>query len=257
MKKSEVLKKLNKAFGDFEFFDQDHHYEYKGIPVGISVTRLIDEYVNEFDAESVAYRVALKQDRPVRDILDEWQYKNEFSKAKGHTCHEFAQCLWNGLPYTWLDFGDDHDYNMAVIKIQNQARDFYESYKNLFEHVADEFVVGSVEYDVASAIDHLFISKDTGGLIIVDYKTNTDLYKNESYAKFMKPPLSHLKDTKINHYYIQLSIYKFLIETYTDLKVEDTIIVWFSENNDDGFKTIQAPYLEKEVKSILEWRKFE
>ena len=213
MKKKEILDKLNKAFGDFVFFEQDHHYEYKGIPVGISVTRLIDEYANEFDADSVAYRVALRDDKPIQAVLNEWQYKNDFSKAKGHTCHEYAQSLWNGHKWEPFIFDLTDEYINAVDMIKNQADDFYKDFNGKLEHVADEFVVGSAEYDVASAIDHLFINKETGGLILVDYKTNTDLYKGETFAKDMKAPLSHLKDTKINHYHIQLSIYKFLIET--------------------------------------------
>lgn len=256
MKKNEILKELNKAFGDFVFFEQDHHYEYKGVNVGMSVTRLIDEYTNEFDTESVAYRVALKQDKPVQAVLDEWQYKNDFSKAKGHTCHEYAQSLWNGHKWEPFIFDLTDEYINAVDSIKIQADAFHEKYQNKLEHVADEFVVGSAEYDIASAIDHLFINKETGGLIIADYKTNTDLYKGNEYAKEMKVPLSNLKDTKLNHYYIQLSIYRFLIETYTNLKVESMFIVWFSENNDD-YQIIQIPYLENEVKTILEWRKFE
>ena len=39
MTKEEYLKELNKAFGDFKFFENGHYYEYKGKRVGISVTR--------------------------------------------------------------------------------------------------------------------------------------------------------------------------------------------------------------------------
>ena len=60
MTKDEYLAKLNEAFHDFRFFPDDHHYEYKGKRVGISVTRLIEEYTQPFDAETIAQRVANK-----------------------------------------------------------------------------------------------------------------------------------------------------------------------------------------------------
>ena len=107
---------------------------------------------------------------------------------------------------------------------------------------------------MCSAIDHIFINKLTGGLVLVDYKTNSDIHKSEKYAKNMKVPLTHLKDFTLNHYYIQLSIYKYLVEKYTDLKFEEMFIVYFSENI-ENYEIIPVPYLYKEVKNILELRR--
>ncbi len=72
----------------------------------------------------------------------------------------------------------------------------------------------------------------------------------------MKVPLSHIKDITLFHYYLQLSIYKYLIEKYTDLKVDEMFIVYFSENN-DNYEIIEIPYLKKEVIKILENRRVE
>ena len=254
MTKEEYLKELNKAFGNFKFFKEDHHYEYKDERVGISVTRLIEDYVNKFDNEAVAEKVAIRDGKTIQEVLDEWEYKNKFACAKGSTCHEYAQSLWSGNEWNWIDFNDDHDYNMAVIKIQKQAMNFYNDYQDRLEHLADEYVIGSEEYDICSAVDHFFINKLTGGLVLVDYKTNSDIRKNEKYAKQMKIPLTHLKDTTINHYYIQLSIYKYLVEKYTNLKIDEFFIVYMSENI-DNYEIIEIPYLENEVKLILENRR--
>ena len=60
MTREDYLKELNKAFGNFKFFEEDHHYEYKGKRVGMSVTRLIEEYTNEFDSQAVAEKVVEK-----------------------------------------------------------------------------------------------------------------------------------------------------------------------------------------------------
>ena len=91
---------------------------------------------------------------------------------------------------------------------------------------------------------------------MVDYKTNSDIHKNEKYTKNMKVPLQHLKDTTLNHYYIQLSIYKFIVEKYTNLKIDEMFIVWFSENI-ENYEIIEIPYLKNEVREILENRRVE
>lgn len=255
-----VKKILHDTFKDFKFYPQDHHYEFKGKRVGISVTSLISQYENEFDKENIARAVANKEGKSVTDVLKEWQYKADFACRKGSTCHEFAQSRWNKEPYELDKFDENEEYLNAVIKVQKQAVNFYEDYKDIFEHIADELIVGSEEFDIASAIDHLFVNKLTGGLVLVDYKTNSTLKgyndngKSNRYAKYMKVPLSHIKDITLFHYYIQLSIYKYIIEKYTNLKVDEMFIVYFSENN-DNYEIIEIPYLKKEIIKILENRR--
>lgn len=256
MTKEEYLKELDKAFGDFKFFEDGHYYRYKGKDVGISVTRFIEQYAQEFKQQEIAERVAIRDGKSVQEVLDEWKYKNQFACHKGSTCHEYAQSLWSGEKWLFKKFDGSRKYEVAVDLIQNQANNFYDDYCDKLEHLADEYIVGSEEYDIASAIDHLFINKLTGELVLVDYKTNSYLsgYNKKAYKKAMKVPLQHLNDDAIHHYYIQLSIYKYLIEKYTDLKVSEMFIVYFSENI-ENYEIIDIPYLKNEVEMILENRR--
>lgn len=255
MTNKEYLQELNKAFGNFIFFGSDHHYEFKGQRVGMSVTRLIEEYTNKFDAETVAEKVAIKENKSVQEVLDEWEYKNKFACEKGSAVHNYVQVNWIDnetlIPLRFLENKNEYE---ILMKCYNQANNFINDYKDRLENVDYEFVVGSEEYDIASAIDHLFINKLTGGLVLVDYKTNSNIHKNEKYAKNMKVPLSHLKDTTLNHYAIQLSIYKYLVEKYTNLKIEEMFIVWFSEEN-EKYEILDVTYLKEEVEKILESRR--
>ena len=280
MTRDQVLKKLNKAFQDFKFYEEGHYYEYKGKRVGISATRLIEEYANEFNQEEVAEKVALKENKTIQQVLDEWEYKNKFACEKGTTCHEYAQSLWSNKMYAQLLFDENKEYLEAVDKIKKQANTFHFDYEQQLEHVADEYIIGSSEYDIASAIDHLFmVSNDTtikatiikklkpehtlvnlscGDVIIVDYKTNSYLtgHNKKAYSKPMKIPLNNLNDDSLHHYYIQLSMYKFIIEKYTTLKVEDMFIVYMSEKI-ENYEVIEIPYLKNEVEKILENRRKE
>ena len=255
MTKEEYLKELNKAFGDFKFFEEDHHYEFKGERIGISVTRLIEEYCNEFNAEEVAEKVAIKENKTIQQVLNEWKEKNEWACKKGSYIHQYIQGLFSGEQHiSAFPINEILEKRKIVEKCQEQCLFFWGENKNKLEHLTDEFVIGSEEYDIASAIDHLFINKLTGGLVLVDYKTNSDIHKNERYAKDMKVPLNHLKDTTLNHYAIQISIYKYLVEKYTNLTIDEFFIVYMSENIDD-YEIIEVPYLKKEVEKILENRR--
>ena len=256
MDRNDMLKVLKDSFKDFEFFEEEHYYECKGKRVGISVTSFIHDFSGDFNELEMAERVSIKEGRNVEKILKEWAYKRDFACVKGTTCHEYAQSLWNENKYNILEFDKSDNYYNAVQKIHKQADNFKKDYDYCLEHLIDELPIGSEEYDIASCVDHLFYNKLTGGLVLVDYKTNSLMsgYNKKAYSKKMKVPLCNLNDDSLHHYYIQLSIYKFLIEKYSGLKVDEMFIVYMSENI-DNYKIIEIPYLKEEVKKILENRR--
>ena len=264
MEREKMLEVLRDSFKDFVFFEDEHYYEYKGNRVGVSVTSFISQFENEFKKEEIAEKCSIKENRPVEDILKEWKYKADFACEKGTTCHEYAQSLWNSLysydNYNMRLFDKSDKYLESVYKIQEQAKNFRSDYNYCLEHLVDELPIGSEEYDIASCVDHLFYNKLTGGLVLVDYKTNSilkgynDSEYNRRYTKKMKVPLHKINDDSLHHYYIQLSIYKFIIEKYSGLKVEEMFIVYMSENI-ENYEIIKIPYLEEEVKIILENRR--
>ena len=260
MEREKMLEVLRDSFKDFVFFEDEHYYECKGNRVGVSVTSFISQFENEFKKEEIAEKCSIKENRPVEDILKEWKYKADFACEKGTTCHEYIQSLWSGADYNELLFDGSIEYLKAINIIQKQAKNFKNDYQEILEHLIDELPIGSEEYDIASCVDHLFYNKLTGGLVLVDYKTNSilkgynDSEYNRRYTKKMKVPLHKINDDSLHHYYIQLSIYKFIIEKYSGLKVEEMFIVYMSENI-KNYEIIKIPYLEEEVKKILELRR--
>lgn len=255
----EEVKQELRVFDKFKFFEEDHHYECNGKKVGISVTRLIEEYSNPFDQQAIAEKVAIRDNKSVSEVLEEWEYKNKFACDKGSTCHEYAQSIWSGEEYNELLFDGSIEYLTAVNKIQSQAMNFWKDFKDKFIHIQDEQLVGCEEYNICSAVDHLFLDKE-GNVWLIDYKTNSilkgynDDEKNRRYTKKMLIPLQNIKDDALHHYYLQLSIYKYLIEKYTNIKIYKTMIVYMSENI-EKYELIETPYLMKEVELILENRR--
>lgn len=254
--KNYIKDELTNAFKDFKFFEDGHYYEFKGKRVGISATTLIHEYCQEFNEQEMAKKVAIKNNQTVYEVLEEWHYKRDFACEKGTTCHEYAQSLWSGEEWNLLSFDNSEEYLNAVEKIKIQANNFKKDFEDKLEHLFDEFVIGSEEFDIASAIDHLFYNKLTGRLVLVDYKTNSLMsgYNKKPYKKKMKIPLNKYNDDALNHDYVQLSIYKYIIEKYTELNVDEMFIVYFSENI-ENYEIIDIPYLKNEVEKILNLRR--
>lgn len=257
--KNKIMEEL-KYFKDIQFHEEEHFYTLKDYRFGISATSLIEQYGQKFDSDKISQMVANKRGISQQEVLDEWKKENEFSCIKGSLIHCFAQGLWMNNPYK-IDYSEIKNIDIDRLKkempiMQKQAINFYEDYKNVYDMLQDEFIVWSKEYDIAGSIDGLMYNKLTQRACILDFKSNKKLEFVSKYKKKMKVPLQKMDDVNGQHYYLQLSIYRYLIEKYTDIKIDELFIVYFNINA-DNYEIVEIPYLKNEVETILEWRKWE
>lgn len=256
--KHNIIEKL-KYFEGVNFNEKEHTYTLKNYKFNCSVTQLIETYAQEFDSDGISQMVANKRGISQKEVLDEWKKENEFSCIKGSCIHLKAQSLWMGtdyeIDYNTIDDTVDKDRLKKEYDIMSkQAINFYNDYKDMYDMIQDEFIVWSKEFDIAGSIDGIMYNKYTQKCCILDFKSNKDLQFKSKYRKKMKVPLHELDDVNGQHYYVQLSIYKYLIEKYTNIKVDELFIVYFNINA-DNYEIIPIPYLEKEVEEILENRR--
>ena len=256
--KNKIIEELQ-FFKGIDFHEEEHFYTINDYRFGISATSLIETYAQEFDSDGISQMVANKRGISQKEVLDEWKKENEFSCIKGSCIHLKAQSLWMGtdyeIDYNTIDDTIDKDRLKKEYDIMSkQAIDFYNDYKDMYDMIQDEFIVWSKEFDIAGSIDGIMYNKNTQQCCILDFKSNKDLQFKSKYRKKMKVPLHELDDVNGQHYYIQLSIYKFLIEKYTNIKVDELFIVYFNINA-DSYEIIEIPYLYEEVRKILELRR--
>ena len=256
--KNKIIEELQ-FFKGIDFHEEEHFYTINDYRFGISATSLIETYAQEFDSDGISQMVANKRGISQKEVLDEWKKENEFSCIKGSCIHLKAQSLWMGtdyeIDYNTIDDTIDKDRLKKEYDIMSkQATDFYNDYKDMYDMIQDEFIVWSKEFDIAGSIDGIMYNKNTQQCCILDFKSNKDLQFKSKYRKKMKVPLHELDDVNGQHYYIQLSIYKYLIEKYTNIKVDELFIVYFNINA-DSYEIIEIPYLYEEVRKILELRR--
>lgn len=256
--KNNIIKELE-YFKGVEFHEEQHFYTLNDYRFGTSATSLIETYTQEFDSDIISQKVAEKEGITQQEVLDKWKKENEFSCVKGSHIHLKAQAYWKNEDYK-LDYNkisdtiDKEKLKKEYDIMSKQALNFYNDYKDMYDMIQDEFIVWSKEFDIAGSIDGLMYNKYTQECCILDFKSNKDLQFKSKYHKKMKIPLNKLDDVNGQHYYLQLSIYKFLIEKYTNIKIKELFIVYFNINA-NNYEIINVPYLEKEVKKILDLRR--
>ena len=257
----EVKQKL-KVFDKYKFFENGHYYTYKDKQVGISVTKYISQFENEFDSNTLSQKVADKDGISQFEVLNEWKRKGEYSCLKGTAIHEWLQDNYANREYKF-DLSQLEEYPEYykiedIDHLKQMAIDFINDYKNRYILIGDEILCGIPDFDIASAIDLLFYDTVNNEVVLADIKTNTDLkgWKNTpSYVKKMLQPLENIKDITFEHYKIQLSIYRYFLEEYAHIPISDNMFIVYLSEKEKNYNIIQIPYLKNEVEKILKLRR--
>ena len=257
----EVKQKL-KVFDKYKFFENGHYYTYKDKQVGISVTKYISQFENEFDSDTLSQKVADKNGISQFEVLNEWKRKGEYSCLKGTAIHEWLQDNYANREYKF-DLSQLEEYPEYykiedIEHLKQMAIDFINDYKNRYILIGDEILCGIPDFDIASAIDLLFYDTIKNEVVLADIKTNTDLKgwkSTPSYVKKMLQPLEDIKDITFEHYKIQLSIYRYFLEEYAHIPISDNMFIVYLSEKEKNYNIIQIPYLKNEVEKILKLRR--
>lgn len=257
----EVKQEL-RVFDKYKFFENGHYYTYKDKQVGVSVTKYISQFENEFDSDTLSQKVADKNGISQFEVLNEWKRKGEYSCLKGTAIHEWLQDNYANREYKF-DLSQLEEYPEYykiedIEHLKQMAIDFINDYKNRYILIGDEILCGIPDFDIASAIDLLFYDTVNNEVVLADIKTNTDLkgWKNTpSYVKKMLQPLEDIKDITLEHYKIQLSIYRYFLEEYAHIPISDNMFIVYLSEKEKSYNIIQIPYLKNEVEKILKLRR--
>ena len=247
------------AFKDYKFTDETHTYFYKGNKVGISTTGLIHQYSNDFDKWGMSANVARKRGVSQLEVLEEWRVENLHSTIKGSMIHEFAQSLWEEKDYifTYDDLPECIDKKRLMKELlimSNQAINFYNDYKDLYELVGCEIYLGVPDYDECGATDMILKNKFSDEILILDFKSNKKIEYESFGHKKMLIPLNKFEDCNFIHYSLQLSAYSYKLEYMTGIKAKEKLIVYF-DCTKENYQIIEPLELNKEVKIIYENRR--
>jgi hypothetical protein len=115
-----------------------------------------------------------------------------------------------------------------------------------------EWEVWSEEHKLAGSIDMIFYRKSDDSYVIYDWKRSKEIKMENSYGTGFGP-VAHLPDCNYWHYTLQLNVYRWFLETFYGLKINDMYIVIFHPDN-KNYKRFKLNRLEEEVEGMLACR---
>lgn len=237
------------------FNAETHTYTFGDQIMSNSVTQLINSYFGTFDTLGIVSKMmsGSKWPRPeytfsdgtpysAAEVMESWKLNSEDARNRGTIMHSNIERILNDLDP--LDMSPELD----------QFSEFYEDIilgQDMSPH-RTEWRVAAPELSLAGCVDFVGKHRD-GSYVIMDWKRSKNLSKAPGYAygKKAKRPVQHLHDVEKTKHFLQLNMYKYILEKHYDIKVSEMILASFHPDKDEYFAA-NVPLYEKEIESIVE-----
>jgi len=214
--------------------NDDPNFEFK------SVTTFVGDFFEKFDAPAVAAKLTRTHPKykhmTAEELLAVWKKKSEY----GTFVHEEIEFYINDkTPPT-------DDRSIRAVKWLNGYK--MQSTYELFS----EKIIYSKELNLAGTIDLLMYDKKSDSYIIIDWKTSSKIETSAYRHKTGNHDITrNLEDCNFNHYSLQLSLYRYILENYYGLKINNQMIVHITDTDCRGYMT---PYLLNHIKLMAQYK---
>ncbi len=216
----ENAKEELKKFNDISIEPVAHVYNDSLGTSYTSVTTFVKKYYVPFDRTGKAISCALRNCRPLNEVLSEWDQKGAYARLLGTEVHSVMEHLWKQEPnepnYEAMEafpgMKEDFEYRKGI------CEDLYNMMKDFYVPIANEIIVNDPALGIAGTIDFVAYNKKTDTIDILDWKTSKS-FSVSSGKNFMKEPFESYPNTNVSEYSLQLSLYKYIVEKHTNLKI--------------------------------------
>lgn len=187
------------------YFDEiSHTYTVNGKEL-TSVTKWVEQFVPEFNANIVSAVMSRKSEMTPEEIRAKWDLKGRIARSQGDWVHDSIQYY---LKY------DPEFTNEPVEAFKKHQTD-------------NQYYSETIVYDeeFAGTIDLIEVLGDKK-VKIHDFKTNENLHKKKGK---LKAPYKDLDNTPLNKYRLQLSKYAQMLEKQKEVEVVELNIWWWEK----------------------------
>lgn len=243
---------IKQSYDGLVFVNDGHRYYYNGkqlesvsnvtqlfTPVFDSNTKSRETYEKYYDdPNSKYYHMTQEQ------ILEQWTTIKDTACDNGTNVHEFGESCFYFMTHqddkilpSFKDrlIGDEFH---SIEPKEDAVVKFWTDLPVCFIPIASENQVCREDLGYSGTFDLLFYydaeldgkHEDKSGFIIVDYKTNKNLYRNYRGER-MLPPFDMLLNCSYNKYQLQLSLYQLALEIL-NLKIIGRLIIWLNGNGE-------------------------
>lgn len=222
-----VDEELWRAFNDIYFDEGPHTYTNSLGTQFTSVTTLVGQFGEKFDSNKVIDNMtkrAIEQHKPLPDrqkLIAEWKYSGDYAKLLGTEIHSVMENLWYHKNYTGRTelmskyAGMQQDFEQR----KTYCKKLYTKMSKMYVPIRNEFIVYDVDNAICGTIDMLAYNTQKKCYSILDWKTSKSFDTHSCNHETLKTPFESFEACNVNEYSIQLSLYAWMIEKHTSLRI--------------------------------------
>jgi hypothetical protein len=260
-----------------KFTPHNHKYSSDDNQEWLSVTSLISNFKQPFDADKIAKKCSVNKKSKwygmtPEEIKAAWNAESNRATSLGTWYHNQRE---NDL--CEIENMERHGVSIPIVKPIEIDGVKHSPNQKIVDGVYPEHMVYLRSAGICGQSDLVEVVK--GEVHITDYKTNKEIkvegFTNwEGVTQKMAPPVSHLDDCNLNHYALQLSMYMFIILKHNPKLSFGSLTIHhilFQEAGRDRFDNpisaldshgnpivtdviqYDLPYLKKEVIDLIHW----
>jgi CRISPR/Cas system-associated exonuclease Cas4 (RecB family) len=199
-------------------------------------------------------------------IKELWNNNKNLVSTAGTDMHYEIECFMNNPRlepgYTHEDLQEDY-LEQSFHSNQTQSLDVPLEWKYFLQYIHDtpdfkpyrtEWMIYHEDLKLAGSIDMVYENSD-GTLNIYDWKRAKDITAVNNFNKYaITYEISHLPDSNLWHYALQLNTYKYILEEKYEKKIKDLYLVRLHPDAEQ-YELIPLPNLQREIRELLEERK--
>lgn len=230
------------------FEEEGHKYFIDGQPASasgyVSTTTLIHALFPQFDADAVIAKMRRSPrwgDSKYYSLTDEeikdmWEKNRSEAASAGTEMHANLELCCNGLP---------HDTQSKEFEL---FRSFREDHPSL-RPFRSEWLIFDEEARISGSVDMIY-TNEKGEFLMCDYKRSKEIRLFNKWQRGCNPITAAMDDCNLNHYSLQLGIYKAILEKNYGIEISKTFLLVLHPNQDTYLK-IPTRNVCKEVAEIL------
>jgi len=253
------LEEINKhpLDGEISFEEDSHTYFVNKFPVKYSVTQIVGDYFEKFVPDVAIERMiggprwprpeyqhkATGEPFTPEEIKRQWDSIGEYARNRGTWMHYNIERHLNDMQPSdnliefkqFLDFERDFMKTRGVVPYRTEWR------------IADP------DYNLAGSVDFVGALPD-GTYCLMDWKRSKNLATSMSntYGRRGRYPIDHLDDCEATKYFLQLNLYRYIIQKRYGLTISSMILTSFHPQASSGYFMTETPIWEEEVEKVLE-----
>ena len=225
---------------DITFTEEGHKYTVCGKSGFTSCTTWVKNFFPKFNASAIIDRMMARPDwsqskyfgKTKQEIMKGWNDNGKIASSYGTQMHEVIEDYYNGKVYEC----DKPEYA------------FFQQFLADHEHLTPyrtEMRVYDETLGLCGSIDMLFLNPDQT-LSIYDWKFSKEIQYTNDYGKTGFGPARELDDCNVNHYSLQLNIYRTILERNYGFKVKDLCLVFMHRDLADTYIKVPVPSIDME-----------